>query len=302
MAKRNRKQGPIARPVPSKSNGGSVSSTLLDIVILARGRFDLLERCLASIPDAFPDIALNVILVDNASFEIMDKQDVKNFHQRMEATYNFLTIIRSDRNLGFPAGCNLGARRKNSPILFFLNDDVILDPGSGIKLINALDDPDTGIVGMKLRFASSDEYAELGLQSGPNIRPAGRVQHIGLSVSVNGDVYHPFLGWETDHPKVNSQRVTFAVTGAALMLRRNAFIKAGGFYEGYGLGTFEDVDLCMMVREQGKQIVVVPEATATHFTGATVEQLQAAYPMGANANLFRSRWMEKLIWWDFFIL
>lgn len=297
MGKKHSKHTSSARPASV-----SVSSTLLDIVILTRGRLDLLERCLRSIPDAFPEISYNIILVDNASSEVMDKQDVIGFYRRIESEYPMLTVVRSDKNLGFPAGCNLGARRKNSPILFFLNNDVILDPGSGTRLISALDDPDVGVVGMKLRFADAGEYADLGLQSGPNIRPAGRIQHIGLSVSVNGDVYHPFLGWEIDHPKVNAQRVTFAVTGAAQMLRRSAFIKAGGFYEGYGLGTFEDVDLCMMVREQGKQVVVVPEATAVHFTGATVEQLQAAYPLSANANLFRSRWMEKLTWWDFFIL
>jgi len=278
----------------------SYSTTLVDIIILARGRFDLLARCLQSIPGAFPEVATNVIVVDNASEEVVESNNVREFYREQERLYSNLTVIRSDRNLGFPAGCNLGARRKSSPILFFLNSDVILDEDSGTKLLLAMDNPDTGVAGMKLRFASSGEYTDAGLN--PNIRPAGKLQHIGMSVNVNGDVYHPFLGWDHDHPRVDQQNITFAVTGAALMIRRPLFVKIGGFFEGYGLGTFEDVDLCMAAREAGKQVVVVPSAGAVHFTGATVEQLQAQYPLHQNANIFRSRWMEKLIWWDFFIL
>jgi len=278
----------------------SYSTTLVDIIILARSRFDLLARCLASIPGAFPEISTNIIVVDNASEEVIPAEGVRSFYREQERLYPNLTVIRSDRNLGFPAGCNLGARRKSSPILFFLNSDVILDAGSGATLLSAMDNPDVGVAGMKLRFAEAGDYTDAGMNA--TIRPAGKLQHIGLSVNVNGDVYHPFIGWDIDHPKVNVQDVTFAVTGAALMIRRQLFTKIGGFFEGYGLGTFEDVDLCMAAREAGKQVVVVPQASAIHFTGATVEQLQVGYPLHQNANLFRSRWMEKLIWWDFFIL
>lgn len=298
MSKRNRK---TVRTTPKPQlSSNSIGSTLLDIVILVRGRFDILERCLASIPDAFQDIAYNVVIVDNATSEIVPADDVRAFYARMAGLYPNLTLVRSDKNLGFPAGSNLGARRKNSPILFFLNSDVILDPGSGNKLIAAMDNPEIGVAGMKLRFASVGEYTDAGLN--PSIRPADKLQHVGLSVNVNGEVYHPFLGWDVDHPRVNMQFETFAVTGAALMIRRNSFIQAGGFYEGYGLGTYEDVDLCMTVRDQGKNVVVITDATAVHFTGATLEQLQTPFPLQQNGNMFRSRWMDKLIWWDFFIL
>lgn len=299
MSKKNKRSTPIATPKPLRSSSG-ISTTLVDIVIPVRGRFDLLARCLESIPLAFPGIAYNILIVDNASVEVADKDQVIQFYQEIARMYPEVTVIRNKDNPGFPVSCNLGARRKNSPILFFLNSDVILDPDSGVKLLQSMDEPETGIAGMKLRFASEGEYTDAGLN--PSIRPAGKLQHIGLSVNAVGDVYHAYLGWSLDNPRVDSQKEVFAVTGAALMIRRNTYLKAGGFYEGYGLGTFEDVDLCMMVRKQGQKVVVNPQATAIHFTGATLEQLQTAYPMHQNNSLFRSRWMQELIWWDFFML
>lgn len=298
MSKRkNRPQTTSKKPLLSSSG---ISNTLLDIVIPVRGRFDLLARCLDSIAGAFPEVACNVIVVDNDSDGVVDKDQVIRFYREQEALYPNLIVIRNNDNPGFARACNQGARRKNSPLLFFLNSDVILDPGSGTELLKSMDDPKVGIVGMKLRFATEGEYTDAGMN--PTIRPAGKLQHIGLSVNVNGDIYHAYLGWDTDHERVNKQKVVFAVTGAALMLRRNTFLKAGGFYEGYGLGTFEDVDLCMLCREQGLDVIVNPLAEAVHFTGATMEQLQTPYPMSQNNNLFRSRWMEKLVWWDFFQL
>lgn len=295
-----RKQRPQTMTKKPQLSSSGISNTLLDIVIPVRDRFDILEACLDSIGPAFPEIDYNIIIVDNGSDEVIPKEQVIDFYRKVEALYPNLTVIRNKNNPGFAASCNQGARRKNSPILFFLNSDVVLDVASGMELLKSMDDPKTGIAGMKLRFADIDQYTNAGLN--PSIRPAGKLQHVGLSVNTNGDIYHPYVGWDVDHERFKDLRVVFAVTGAALMLRRNTFIKAGGFYEGYGLGTFEDVDLCMMVREQGLDVTINQNATAIHYTGATMEQLQTPYPMNQNSGLFRSRWLEKLIWWDFFML
>jgi GT2 family glycosyltransferase len=135
-----------------------------------------------------------------------------------------------------------------------------------------------------------------------NIRPPGRLQHICLSVNYAGRIYHPFLGWSLDHPRINGLQTVFAVTGAAMMVRRSLFVQAGGFLEDYGMGTFEDVDLCMMSRELGLNVVTVPAAEAVHYTNATAEQLKLGFPMHINDSLFKARWGSKLIWWDFFTL
>ena len=117
--------------------------------------------------------------------------------------------------------------------------------GSGDLLVRAMDDPKVGVVGMKLMFPESDDTKK-GLMG-----PANSIQHVGLSTTIHGDFAHHFIGWNKDNPRVNRVRDVYAVTGAALMTRRKLFFSLGRFFEGYGKGTWEDVDYSLAVRDLG---------------------------------------------------
>lgn len=277
-----------------------VSQATVDVVIPVRGKLDLLEQCFSCVPLAFEDYNVNIIVVDNASFEV--EKDVSFFTEMEGFSYKNVkstNILHQKTNLGFPKACNLGARRKTSPYVFFLNSDCFLEPGSGKILIEEMEkDPKVGVAGMKLLFP---DYPT-GLRQDDRMRPLGKVQHVGLSTMINGTVHHIFIGWSSDHPKVNKVREVFAVTGAAMMVRRSLFQKIGGFFEGYGLGTFEDVDLCVTIRNLGYNTIVVPEAVGVHCTGATAETYRAEFPLNQNASIFLSRHMNDIVWWDYWLL
>jgi len=287
--------------------------TLVDIVIPVYNRFDLLAECLLSIPEAMGDVTYRIIIFDNGSIEeeergfyeiMMSKNEMSGVRQHTEyggikvTQYptNNVIVIRNANNIGFPMGCNTGAKRGRSPLIFFLNSDVILEPDSVNKLVKVMDDPKVGVAGMKLVFP--DDLAGLNEQ----IRPSGKLQHIGLSVNIRGEVHHPFIAWRPDHPRVEMQREVFAVTGAALMTRRSIWVEAGGFYEGYGMGTYEDVDYCVTVREMGYNILIEPKACGVHYVGATAEKYNIGYNLGYNHMIFRQRWAQKIEWWDYKIL
>jgi len=85
------------------------------------------------------------VLVDNNS----DKEEAKKFYGELDRS---ITFIRNQENFGFAKACNQGARRKNSPLLFFLNSDVILQPNSVEYMIKDMDDPQIAVCGMKLLF------------------------------------------------------------------------------------------------------------------------------------------------------
>lgn len=258
-------------------------STGIDIVIPVYGRFDLLEKCLNSIPDSTTR-PYRVILVDNSS---PDKDMAKKFYATYSNKYHQLLINHENR--GFPFACNRGAKSGNNPYIFFLNSDVILSPGSLDRLVSELDkDHRIGIAGMMLLFP---DYAE-GLRA--DTRPAGKVQHVGLEMNQKGNFIHMYVGWSADNPKVLARRDSYAVTGAALLVRRELFMKAGMFDLAYGLGTWEDVDLCVSIRDMGYNIVVVPEAQAVHYTGATAEFYRMGYPLQVNMVHFMSKWQKKL--------
>jgi GT2 family glycosyltransferase len=262
--------------------------SLVDVIIPVYGRMDLLRKCLKALPQAMSGVPYNVIIVDNATPN--DKKD-KNLYTSLKANPLYY-VIENQTNTGFPAACNQGVRKGRSPLLFFLNSDVILEPNSINKMVKELDDPEMGVVGMKLVFPSEGELLDVGID--PKIRPPHKLQHIGLATNIRGEFIHAYVGWDADHPKVNKVREMYAVTGAALMTRRELYKKVGGFDEEYGIGTYEDVHFCLTVRDMGYNVVVVPEACGVHYTGATAESYKIGYPMMQNKMLFMSKWANKL--------
>jgi len=264
--------------------------TLVDIVIPVYGRFDLLEACLSSIPGAMGSVPYTLTLVDN------DSPDRKNFYSEFD---NF-DLIQNKDNKGFIGACNQGAYATRSPLIFFLNSDVILEPGSVSELVRSLDEPKVGIAGMKLLFPDTTQIQESGLN--PKIRPAQKVQHVGLMTNVRGEIIHSFIGWSADSKKVNTVSEVMAVTGAALLIRREIFRRIGGFDKDFGQGTYEDVAICMAVRKMGYNVVVNPKAVGTHFVGASSEKYQKEFPLNQNYQLFINKWRDEMKQWDYNIL
>jgi GT2 family glycosyltransferase len=275
MTKRKRYHSSPASPV---------SKTLVDVVIPVHRRIDLLEKCLKSIPDAMGGISYRVIIVDNNT-----PQEEKRELYPSLIEDNQITVIQLGQNSGFPSACNLGVRKGKSPLIFLLNSDVILDPGSLMELVLTMDDPSIGVAGMKLVFPE-----DVGERLNPQIRPARKIQHVGLASNIRGEFIHAYVGWSEDHPKPNNVRDMYAVTGAALMTRRVIWKRANGLFEEYKQGGYEDVDYCLTVRDMGFNVVVNPKASGVHYTGATAEYYQMPHPLMMNRMLFMSRWGEKL--------
>lgn len=277
MSRKHKNTQAIKKPAELKS--------LVDIVIPVYGRFDILHKCLVSLPQAMDGIPYKLYLVDNAS----PKEEADEFYRQFQYP---ITVIRNRENLGFPRACNIAAKRGSSPLIFFLNSDVLLEPYSISAIVKEFDDPKVGICGMKLVFPPDVTNVQLN----PHIRPANKIQHVGLMTNVRGDFFHIFVGWDANHPKPNAMRSPYAVTGAAMMVRRSVFSRAGYFNEIYGGGTYEDVDLCMTVRELGYNVIVNTSVYGTHYTGATAETYRIPYALEYNRMTFLQRWGRKLAW------
>lgn len=258
--------------------------SLVDIIIPVLDRSDLVIQCLASIPDAAKDISYQIIIVDNGS----KPEELKNYRDYGKARFgDHFHVLEQHKNLGFPAACNRGVRFGYSPLLFFLNDDVKLYPDSIDKLVRVMDEPTTGAVGMKLLFPSDSKD--------PN-RPAGKVQHVGLSTNIKGDFIHNFVGWSPDNPRVLRIKDSYAITGAAMMTRRNLFMQIKGFNEEYGIGTYEDVEYCLRLREMGYNIRIEQEAIGEHYVGATAVDKKIQYPLEHNRMLLYEHFGNKLFY------
>ena len=162
-----------------------------------------------------------------------------------------VTLIRSPLNLGFGAGCNLGARSGQAPFILFLNPDVVIVP------------PDIASLAAILR-----DDARIGA-CGPGLSDhTGQIQNTCSAFPRTRDLLGRILG--LDRARLVTPAFVSAgkgrvdqVMGAALMIRRSAFDQLGGFDPRYFL-YFEEVDLLRRLTNAGYQTHYAPEITAHH--------------------------------------
>ena len=224
------------------------------------------------------DKSLEVIVVDNAS--TVDEASV------IEQRFPQVTVIRSDRNLGFAGGNNLGIRAAHGKYLFFINNDTLLYNRGGMEdvsgenmlqpLIDRLDSsPKIGMVCPKIRFTWEDhpiQYAGYTPLSAVTVRN----RSIGFGEADRGQ-------YDTPHP-------TPYAHGAAMMVRREAIDKAGMMPECFFL-YYEELDWSMMIRRAGYDIWYEPATTIYHKESQTTGQGSTlrTYFITRNRLLFVSR-------------
>ena len=195
-----------------------------------------------------------------------------------------VTLVIMAANAGYASASNAGAAAAGPSVqhILLLNSDVVPDrPGwLAIMLAPMLRDTRVLAVGPKLLFED------------------GSVQHAGLFFArygaagdwLNG---HYGKGMPRRHPNVLRPRSVPGVTGAALLVQRDAFVRVGGFCTDYVIGDYEDSDLCLRLREIGGDIRYAPSAELYHFERQSITG-HAGYAQtlaGAhNRRLHHRRW------------
>lgn len=289
---------------------------LIDIVIPVYGEAAHVARCLEAV--RLCRMPHTVTLVDDCGPE--DQQDA------LAVIYSNLRdnerVIRNSQNLGFPRTVNRGASVGRAPTILILNSDVILADDAIpelYKTIYRVDLPDSpinpvknmpvGIAGAKLVFSEDSPW-----NNGNN---AGLIQHAGIIMDLQKTPQHYALGWDADHWRVNVTRAMQFVTGAVMMVRRDLWQKitdyyrddggesgTGAFSEVYGRGTYEDIELCIMARLMGYQVVYCHTAEGTHVVGASSAAGgdQRGFDLKRNHQIFSVRCGQALIWDQWFMV
>ena len=204
---------------------------------------------IASLP--LENQSIEVIVVDNAS-----KADEATI---IEQRYPQVKVIRSNKNLGFAGGNNLGIKAAHGKYLFFINNDTLLPRGERIlqPLIKRLESsPKVGLVCPKIRFAWGDNPIQFAGYT-PLSRITMRNHAIGCGESDHGQ-------YDTAHP-------TPYAHGAAMMLKHEVIEKSGLMPECYFL-YYEELDWSMMIRRTGYDIWYEPAVTVFHKESQTTGQ------------------------------
>ncbi len=184
---------------------------------------------------------MEVIVVDNAS----NNQEADIIAQR----YPQVKVIKSERNLGFAGGNNLGIQAAKGKYLFLVNNDTVFKDFNIQTLIDRMESSsEIGIVCPKIRFAWSNNP----------------IQFTGYTPLSKVSVRNRAIGFgEDDHGQYDTAHPTPYAHGATMLIRRDAIDKVGLMPECYFL-YYEELDWSMMFTRAGYQIWYEPKCTIYH--------------------------------------
>ncbi|SFM24890.1 hypothetical protein SAMN05421863_101911 [Nitrosomonas communis] len=210
--------------------------------------------------DAALDQAQQVIVVDNASSDSSLSELIRKFPSEHR-----LQIIPLDKNVGFAAGCNIGLKAAAAPFILFLNPDCMLAPNTIERMLQVMkQDSHIGMVGGRLLNLDGSEQG--GSRRAIPTPWRSLVRALGLYRLAK---YWPRLFFDFhlhQHPLPEKPIEVEAISGAMMLVRREAMEKVGVWDEGYFLHC-EDLDWCMRFRQRGWKIIFVPDVQILHYKG-----------------------------------
>ncbi|HEY7335593.1 MAG TPA: glycosyltransferase [Bryobacteraceae bacterium] len=219
---------------------GTMRADPMAVIVCSRTA-GLLEKCLGSVRETSVDMTPEVIVVAHEESGV--NAELRSVAQRYGAAcHSFCGPFN------FSAMNNLGAAAAQAPNLLFINDDVrATHPGWAEILARQLLRKEVGAAGAVLRY------------------PSGTLQHAGIAVGIHDGVGHVGRHMRSSAlwPWLFITREVSAVTGACLAVRKDVFQELGGFDTGFPTN-YNDVDLCLRMRERGYKIINVAAPGLIH--------------------------------------
>lgn len=218
---------------------------LVSIIIPTKDEAAVLSRCVESIEEITDYPNYEIVLVENNSTE----DETYRTYERLQNRYGNISVVRFEGGFNFPRIVNFGAAHARGDVLLFLNNDTeVMHADWLARMAATCCREDVGAVGARLWY------------------PNDTVQHGGVAL-IKGGASHLQCGAPRGYTgyialPARMQDLS-AVTGACLMVKRALFDEVGGFDEELAVA-FNDIDLCLKLRELGKLVVYDPKVELYH--------------------------------------
>lgn len=223
---------------------------LVSIIIPSRDNASVLENCIWSVRNRSTWKNYEIIVVENNSRE----SQTFELYDRLEKEGS-AKIVRYHHAFHFSRVINEGVRKSSGQYLVLMNNDVtVRTPDWMERLLAQVMRPKVAVAGPKLLF------------------PDGRVQSAGIVVGLMGFAGSMMVAEDGEDPgymgRASLVQDMSAVTAACMMVKRKAFLEAGGFPDEFTVA-LGDVDFCLSIRELGYRIVFEPTAVMIHHESLT---------------------------------
>lgn len=228
----------------------------ISVLIVNHNAGTLLSKCVDTVLEQVQE----VIIVDNASTDTSLAE-----LETQSPSESRLKLIHAGVNLGFSAGCNTGLNAATAPFILFLNPDCIPEEGAIQRLLQVMkSDPHIGMVGGRLTNPDGTEQG-----GGRRAIPTPWRSFVRAFGLYRLEKYWPQLFFDFhlhQQPLPQTSVPVEAISGALMLVRREAIESVGNWDEGYFLHC-EDLDWCMRFQQKDWQIMFVPDAPVMHYRG-----------------------------------
>ncbi|OIQ90351.1 chondroitin synthase [mine drainage metagenome] len=261
---------------------------LVSILVPTRNQIGFLQRCVESVIEKTKYPAYELIVIDNDSDDADTCRYLDAIEAREAELAGRLRVLRQPGPFNFSAMNNAAARAARGDYLLLLNNDTAALHDDWLdEMMGHAVRPDVGIVGAKLLY------------------PDGKIQHAGVILGMRGPAEHPFIGRAPEDRgyfgRAQLVQDLSAVTGACLLVRKSVYEQVGGLDETDFKVSYNDIDLCLKVREAGLRIVFTPFSLLLHEGSASQKGKVEAAPDEAKLKRYAAekdamyrKWLPQL--------
>lgn len=251
----------------------------VSIIIPNKNHLDDLALCINSIltKSTYPNF--EIVIVDNGS----NDPELFEYYDELKKDSRFV-ICSLDIPFNYSKLNNFAAKKASGKYFILLNNDIeIITPEWIEEMLMYVQRDDVGICGAKLYY------------------PDNTIQHAGVIVGLGGVAGHCFGGFNRNDNGylchlVCAQELS-AVTAACLMIKASVFEEVNGLDEDNFKVAYNDVDLCLKVREKGLLVVWTPYAEAYHYESKSrgyEDTPEKQKRFIAEQNYFKTKWADFL--------
>ena len=220
---------------------------LVSILIPNMDHIDVLTKCVDSVESLSTYSNYEIIIIENNS----KNQETFACYERLCSKYSNVRVVKWEHEFNYSKINNFGAEYAKGEYYILLNNDIeIITPEWIEEMLMFVQRDEVGAAGMMLYY------------------PDDTVQHAGVILGIGGVAGHShkyFPRGDSGYmSRMGLAQDLSAVTAASMMIKASVYREIGGLDPSFAVA-FNDVDLCMKIRQAGYLIVFTPFAEAYHY-------------------------------------